>query len=202
MRNRTDAVRGSLAIARFCAPILASTFMLILVVTGCAEREVPTGIETHGDNWKHQSVHGARVVTLGPEYCKSCHEDDFSGNHLVPGCYECHNGPGGHTNQNMIWGSAGFHARVVEADGNSSCTACHGDDFRGGWSDVSCYTCHAGGPSGHPELSEWLSSGSSLFHGDRASPGSGADSCKGCHGEDFLGGTSGVSCSRCHPYPP
>ncbi len=168
-----------------------------LFLAGCSERETPTEIETHVEGWSEKTAHGARIADSGPENCRTCHGTDLAGDDLVVGCYECHAGPGGHSRQHMEVDSAGFHARLVETDGNSECTTCHGDDFRGGWSEVSCYSCHGGGESGHPDPAEWFNSRSSLFHGKRLREGGVAD-CGRCHGHDLTGGTSGVSCAECH----
>ena len=74
---------------------------------------------------------------------------------------------------------------------------CHGDDYLGGTSGVSCYQCHAGGPSGHPTTSIWVGSpDSDDFHGEDD-----IARCVTCHGDDYLGGTSGVSCYQCHDGP-
>lgn len=81
-----------------------------------------------------------------------------------------------------------------------SCNDCHGSDLKGGISKVSCSTalfggqsCHANGPSGHP--AGWREPD---FHGGvaKAQPGndSGFTNCQTCHGGDFAGGVSGVSC--------
>ena len=174
--------------------------MISLVVVGCTEREAPTEIETHVDGWKNESAHGTRVATFGPENCTTCHGSSLVGDDLVPGCYDCHNGPGGHSSRNMDENSFRFHARVVEEDGNSECIVCHGEDFRGGWSGVSCYSCHGGGPSGHPAPEEWLDHHYDAFHGFLFYRG-GGDYCARCHGVNLDGGTSGVACTDCHSAP-
>jgi len=54
----------------------------------------------------------------------------------------------------------------------------------------------------HPP--EWMYSDAENFHGEKVEA-SGSESCKSCHGASFEGGTSGVSCSKCHgiyPHPP
>lgn len=90
--------------------------------------------------------------------------------------------------------------RISFVNNQSQCLECHGSDLRGGISRVSCFTplfggqaCHAGGPSGHP--AGWRDPG---LHGASAKlqPGfnSGFSGCQSCHGVDFTGGVSGVSC--------
>ena len=59
---------------------------------------------------------------------------------------------------------------------------------------MSCFTCHAGGPSGHPAYNIWVGSPDSPdFHGK-----DNTERCQACHGEDYLGGDSEVSCFTCH----
>jgi hypothetical protein len=53
---------------------------------------------------------------------------------------------------------------------------------------VSCYQCHAGGPSGHPEFKVWMAS-----HGNED-----INRCKACHGDNYRGGLADVSCYTCH----
>ncbi len=119
----------------------------------------------------------------------------------------------------MAWGcsSANSNAPNLDAEGKHAanwlvehrasflrnqnpCAGCHGSDLKGGISRVSCFTplfngqsCHANGPSGHP--SGWRDP---ALHADAAksqpSAESGFASCQNCHGTDFSGGFSGVSC--------
>ena len=74
------------------------------------------------------------------------------------------------------------------------CTECHGKDFLGGTSKVSCYTCH----SAYPHTAGWVEP--TPRHG--AAYQSDPAQCRACHGQDLKGGISGVSCDKCHPgYP-
>ncbi len=94
-----------------------------------------------------------------------------------------------------------FHGTVVAESGTKSCKSCHGSDFQGGDSKVSCYTCHRSFP--HPQ--EWMVISSDMFHGAFLNDNNYTlTGCQNCHGEDFQGGASGVSCYRCHdnyPHP-
>jgi len=74
------------------------------------------------------------------------------------------------------------------------CRDCHGTDYAGGWSGVSCYTCHDG-PGGHPI--NWDRPGR---HGNYAET-YGIHSCAACHGQDYRGSWTGVSCYQCHDGP-
>jgi hypothetical protein len=74
------------------------------------------------------------------------------------------------------------------------CATCHGADYRGGWSEVSCYGCHDG-PGGHPI--GWRGRNQ---HGDYAET-YGIHPCAACHGQDYRGDWTGVSCYQCHDGP-
>lgn len=92
----------------------------------------------------------------------------------------------------------------------SQCTECHGTDYRGGISNVSCFSgdfngmsCHANGPSGHP--ADWAlptSHGASAKVTPSTSAMTGFPTCQICHGPDFTGGSiAGQTClntAGCH----
>jgi hypothetical protein len=96
--------------------------------------------------------------------------------------------------------SSYFHGKAVRrVNGNvNECLNCHGADFDGGTSRISCIHCHqAVDATWHG--SGWLDSSSTNFHGKiiRISNGNVSD-CLQCHGSNFDGGTSGISCIDCH----
>jgi hypothetical protein len=170
----------------------------VLAAGGCAERRAPTEIEAHPGAWSEPAspdFHGARVERADPSGCVPCHGADFRGGARVPGCYDCHDGPGGHPGRWASRDAARFHGEPVEKAGPAACGSCHGPDYRGGWSGVSCYTCHAGGPSGHPD--GWMNRASSSFHGLKVFT-QGVEDCTRCHGFGLGGGTSRVACAKCH----
>ncbi len=90
--------------------------------------------------------------------------------------------------------SESSHMAKIAVTGIEGCKPCHGGiekhDYFGGSSGVSCYQCHAGGPSGHPDFTVWMNS-----HGNDNS-----SRCVQCHGSftDKSGGVAGVSCYTCH----
>jgi hypothetical protein len=94
--------------------------------------------------------------------------------------------------------SVNFHGKKVAYSGIVSCTTCHGDNYKGGTSGVSCYQCHDG-PSGHPE--GMTNPSSTNFHGlifwDNNWD---LSRCKTCHGNDLKGGVSELSCYQCHNF--
>ena len=91
--------------------------------------------------------------------------------------------------------SENFHGVKVSAIGSSSCKSCHSNDFTGGESGISCYTCHSNFP--HP--AEWMVIDNDMFHGEYIEDdGGSAQNCTSCHGANYSGGSSGVSCFGCH----
>ncbi len=102
-----------------------------------------------------------------------------------------------------IPGSEYSHVAKIAESGILGCKTCHSDDetkeYDGGSSGVSCYECHEGGPSGHPNIVAWTSPDSSDYHG-RIFWENGWDfsDCRKCHGNDFAGGVVGFSCNNCH----
>lgn len=100
--------------------------------------------------------------------------------------------------------SVNFHGSKVVSSGIQSCKRCHGESYLGGTSDVSCNSCHGGGPSGHPGLWSFINPDSSEYHG-RIFWENGWDfgGCQRCHGEDLdqVGSSGGLveyPCATCH----
>ena len=90
--------------------------------------------------------------------------------------------------------SADFHGGKVLSAGYETCKSCHGIDFKGGKSGVSCNDCHSTFP--HPD--EWNLIGNAGSHAAYLENMDNIGNCKKCHGTDLRGGTSGVSCYGCH----
>jgi len=115
-------------------------------------------------------------------------------------------------------GSDNSHMAKISGSGIASCKECHGgsepDDYYGGRTKISCFTCHASGPSGHPVWKEWMNPASENFHGkdrivDRGVPIKDDQRCSVCH--DYMhankdkvlfGNSVGVYCTDCHPDDP
>ncbi len=97
------------------------------------------------------------------------------------------------------WNTAGiesFHGSKVLEVGYMSCKSCHGIDLDGGRTEVSCFKCH----QTYPHPLEWNYITDENFHGKYIEKNNdGATYCKGCHGSNYAGGRSGVSCYACHP---
>lgn len=88
------------------------------------------------------------------------------------------------------------HMAAATSDPNS-CSACHGADFNGGISGVSCTSCHLGSPTSvHPV--DWVPVYSA--HGPYVKANS-TSTCANqyCHGLSLTGvPASGPSCTSCH----
>jgi len=103
-----------------------------------------------------------------------------------------------HTPEWNISDSEIFHGNKVLTIGSETCTPCHGVDYSGGRSGVACADCHATFP--HPPT--WSTPGSDSSHAAYLkSIYWDMSRCQDCHGEDYTGGTSGVSCYDCHTNP-
>ena len=96
------------------------------------------------------------------------------------------------------WLPAG-HMTAAQAD-ESVCAECHGDDYAGGTSGVSCTQCHLGGVNAIHPVSWGTGSQIDQNHAPYAQA-NGAASCANaaCHGTN-LGGVagSGPACTSCH----
>ncbi|MFC1546907.1 hypothetical protein ACFL5M_00110 [Candidatus Neomarinimicrobiota bacterium] len=162
----------------------------------------------HPDEWtdsEDDAFHGEWVETAGFASCTACHGSDFSGGWAETACSNttCHTGgdaiphPDGWTNPE----NADFHGSWIPTAGLSSCNACHGSDFGGGWAEAPCSntTCHLEGDA-IPHPSGWTTPDNEDFHGAWIAA-DGYTSCKACHGSDFLGGITEIACSNtsCHP---
>jgi predicted CxxxxCH...CXXCH cytochrome family protein len=85
--------------------------------------------------------------------------------------------------------SPDFHGEQVSDP--SVCGVCHGEDYLGGNSGVSCYDCH----ESYPHASGWLNDDSPDFHGDQIVD---LSVCEDCHYDDD---SDSWSCWDCHQYP-
>jgi len=176
------------------AVAVAASFLL----GGCAERRSPIETSAHPVEWSQSrsaDFHGTRVLRDGVGGCEGCHGAGLAGDASVPGCDDCHAGAGGHPFGWAARTSPEFHGDAVRDLGPTPCKVCHGSDYSGGWSDVGCADCHAGGPSGHPD--GWMQPEASSFHGLRMLV-AGVESCTPCHGPGLGGGSSGLACGTCH----
>ena len=152
----------------------------------------------HPPTWLDKNselYHGAIVISSGTDSCETCHGADLKGGISGVACSKCH-ATYPHPPDWMDKNSDNFHGDAVFESGLESCKACHGENLDGGWSGVACSDCH-GALFPHPD--GWVNPTSQNFHGMfiRNEDWS-MESCTSCHGSDYAGGTSGVSCITCH----
>ncbi len=92
------------------------------------------------------------------------------------------------------------------------CGTCHGSTAdpatAGGTSKVSCFTCHAQGidhPAGWADPAQHGRAGAQMAPSADPKVMAGFAHCAKCHGDDYAGGLSGISCRGCHqvnaPHP-
>ncbi len=100
--------------------------------------------------------------------------------------------------------SADFHGTVLLTESLSfaSCQSCHGADYKGGTSEISCSSsgCHANYP--HPE--NFASPASPEGHASFIASAVDWDisECQSCHGIDYSGnGFAEKNCLTCHTQP-
>ena len=93
--------------------------------------------------------------------------------------------------------STNFHGTFANSD-VASCLKCHGQNYNGGNSKVSCITCHkATGGSIHGR--GWVDRTSLKFHGKKiAAANWDMRPCQSCHGATYAGGKVPTSCTTCH----
>ena len=97
--------------------------------------------------------------------------------------------------------SDAFHGYAVTSSISKAenCQTCHGEDYAGGTSEVSCASanCHVGYP--HPQGFTDPNSPDSHIQFIRNAVNWDITTCKGCHGVDYAGnGSSDKNCLKCH----
>lgn len=83
---------------------------------------------------------------------------------ILGGCSRSKENPAAfkaHPDQWMDQASDYFHGKKAKVYGLKYCGSCHGSDYRGGTSGISCFTCHWGSSS----RPGWSDSNSADFHG-------------------------------------
>ncbi|MBN1999327.1 hypothetical protein JW935_17340 [candidate division KSB1 bacterium] len=181
--------------------IVFFTFLTIYIVfTGCSKDQNPLPSKSHSDKWiqkESPDFHGKKVMACGSQSCKSCHGTDFCGGENGTACFKCHPS---YPHPEWAWrdhSSSDFHGQYVidqEWDINP-CANCHGQEYDGGRTNLSCYKCH--GP--YPHRSGWMTKENTVFHGRFIrNVNWSMNGCKSCHGADYQGGKSGCACTTCH----
>ncbi|MBI2336743.1 MAG: hypothetical protein HYU97_08305 [Deltaproteobacteria bacterium] len=169
--------------------------------------------------WKLSHGQAARADI---DRCKTCHGsnlDQFPEGAKT--CQECHPSFLKHKSAKIDpaatlehWPKFEGHAQYIKTsnaeDKMAECRLCHGGDYSGGVTQVSCQSCH---PS-YPHIPNWdakVKHGTYTFEltkvdgkpdSCRLCHNEGQIKCSNCHGDDLKGGNSGISCFKCHEnYP-
>jgi len=191
--------------------IFYAAALLIIVATvvgGCSQLNddlpapAPAGA-THDEGWAtpvSSNFHGK--VLKADDYnstsCLNCHGRDVKGGTSGVPCSQCHAGYPHPVGWEVTTSSA-FHGTALKQTNwnTKACDPCHAPTYQGGTSGKSCYTCHAS----YPHSSGWMTP-STGFHGLYIANASwDMRPCKSCHGSDYLGGRTGISCTTCHSKP-
>ena len=129
-----------------------SICLFLSLIVFCATDKSPLISVTHPDGWNvkvSEEFHGAKVLEAGYSSCKSCHGNDLVGGEAEISCFGCHITYPHLSGWNLI-GVSEFHGQYIrEQDWSMQvCQGCHGENYLGGRSQSSCYSCHtdAGGP--------------------------------------------------------
>jgi len=155
------------------------------------------GSQVHGATAK-----GAPTFSSGLDSCRGCHGSGYAGGLLSStSCFTCHGVNAPHA-KNWATSTTSNHS-TTDQNNAAACYQCHaGGKFLtnlpmppapAAGAQPNCFNntlCHAGlHPAGWNDPTQ---------HGAAAKsqPGTGAgfNNCQGCHGTDFKGGSSGVSC--------
>jgi len=183
-------------------PLLA--LALIIVMMSCKTVKEQPALGPHPEGWMDPAsanFHGI-PAQRDTDDCRQCHGQDLHGGSSGVSCYQCH-ATFPHPADWMDTTSSGFHGVFSRQDSNKTCVTCHGADYRGGISGVSCRGCHAPYPhADNPPDTSWVGPlvADTVFHGwfamsDTAGPGVG---CTPCHGADFHGTSRAPACYDCH----
>lgn len=152
----------------------------------------PTSSEFHGKYLK------GKQWSLND--CISCHAKTLQGGISQISCFTCHK-TYPHSKEWSVATATNFHGKYLKTNNwyVAECVSCHGPNYDGGKSEVSCFKCH----TSYPHSTGWKTTSAANFHGKYLKTKNWASGeCKTCHGTSFDGGTSGKSCFTCHKtYP-
>jgi predicted CxxxxCH...CXXCH cytochrome family protein len=182
-----------------------------MLVSSCSDTKTTTPVQTesaiHPDGWNNAAspdFHGTYLEknNWNTQECVRCHGQSFGGGVSGVACSTCHGEVYPHPNGWEEPQSPSFHGTYLKGKqfNATECKSCHGEDFKGGSSGKSCYSCHASYPHSIPD---WVTPSSPNSHGRYLKAKQWTDTeCTACHGTDYAGGSVGVACFTCHDsYP-
>jgi predicted CxxxxCH...CXXCH cytochrome family protein len=159
----------------------------------------------HKSGWDSTAVAGyhgdyLRLNNWSTTGCTKCHGTALNGGTSGTSCYSCHSS----YPHSVSWenaSSSNHHGDYLKALQwqTTECAKCHGSDFNGGVSGKPCYRCHAS----YPHQAAWDSASSNSFHGSYLlQKNFQLAECRQCHGINYTGGATQISCLSCHPLYP
>jgi hypothetical protein len=170
----------------------------------------PAGPAFHPSDWLNKTsanFHGTAFtnnVLVRDLPCSACHDPGDPALYICLDCHFTQEGrrvPQGSTyTHGQIPGHTTFGPLDALNDNTSVCVRCHEtNNLFGHMPQPFCHNCHSPAPGGGGHPAGWNDPGS---HGvaAKAAPGAstGFGTCQVCHGagQDFAGGSSGVSCTN------
>ncbi|MCX8010005.1 MAG: hypothetical protein N3A61_02535, partial [Ignavibacteria bacterium] len=186
--------------------LVLSIISLVIFITSCSKLKddiaSPGKTQIHPTGYADTTsakFHG-KELKAQPEnvkLCLNCHGYNQTINLANKSCYSCHNSYP-HKPNWINPNDASYHGKFLKGLGYTvgMCSNCHGDNFKGGTSNISCYGCH----ESYPHNPNWKNvDDQTNYHGGFiASKNWIMGECKNCHGTDLKGGTSEKSCFTCH----
>lgn len=164
----------------------------------------------HSAGWDAAGNHGSAAKAAPDEShgfasCTNCHGANYTGG-VGTSCKACHTtAPHPAAPWRGTTATKTTHTTTDQANA-AECSRCHAANARlttpvAPLAGAGCFNstlCHATG--GHP--AGWAATGHQIAAKAAVGASTGMDYCRNCHGTDFRGGTSGVSCMRCHTASP
>lgn len=164
----------------------------------------------HPAGWSAPANHGGAAkatpdATHGFASCTNCHGANYTGA-TGTSCKACHTtAPHPAAPWRGTTATKTTHTTTDPANA-AQCSRCHAGGVKlatpvASLAGAGCFNntlCHAS--VGHP--AGWAATGHQIAVKAAAGASTGMDSCRSCHGTDFKGGTTGVSCMKCHTTSP
>ncbi|MFQ6604152.1 MAG: hypothetical protein ACE5D8_01220 [Fidelibacterota bacterium] len=180
--------------------LFLTLFSVSVLVFSCTELNEEI---IHPDTWADPEAtisHMKKLSVVGLESCRPCHGEHLQGGSAGVSCFtsDCHLEDGLHQEEGWVFTVSGTsHPDAISQFGWEACGACHGATLQGGIAEVTCYQsgCHYLGAQSH--TAGWTNPDSTYSH--MASIGDfGIEKCQACHGSNYQGGITGISCYSCH----
>ncbi len=158
---------------------------LVAVLTGCsgAGDKAPKFSPVQGQHPAGWVESHYKDYVKNPDSCRTCHgstkDPAAAGGISGVSCFKCHIGPDHPAGfaAGSAHGRNGAQLPPGTFAGFASCAKCHGSDYKGSGTAVSCMACHTTAP--HPPKA-WYSTSASLPNHDKTDAAN-APECFKCH---------------------